>query len=213
MKCKSPRQAVVFLLGGLLLYAVWTAWAIWAFRADDGARADAAIVLGATATGGQPSAAFVGRIDHGIALYRSGAVRKLIFTGGAMDGEALPLAVVASQYAIQRGVPPDAILQEPYSRITFENLRYARQIAATNGLHTFLIVSDPLHMRRAIRMASDLGMTARASATPTTSYRSLRSRLWFLRRETYFYLQYVLVTRFMPGRSLEEAMREGDFRE
>ena len=96
---------------------------------------------------------------------------------------------------------------EPFSRITFENLKYAKQIAESQGLRSFLIVSDPLHMRRAMRMAADLRMNARPSATPSSRYTSLRMRLWFLSRETYFYAQHVLVTRFMASRSIEEAAK------
>jgi uncharacterized SAM-binding protein YcdF (DUF218 family) len=208
MRGKRLKQTVAVLGGCLILYVGGTAWSIWTFPTEDGAQADAAIVLGASATRGRPSAVFAERINHGVALYRSGRVRELILTGGALDGEAVPLAVVAAQYAIERGVAPNAIVLESYSRITYENLKYTIQIAATNGLHSFLIVSDPLHMRRAMRMASDLRMNAKASATPTTCYTNLGSRLWFLKRETYYYLQHVFVTRFMAGRSLEDAIGE-----
>jgi uncharacterized SAM-binding protein YcdF (DUF218 family) len=100
-------------------------------------------------------------------------------------------------------VPPEAILTEPYSRITHENLAYSAEIAEARGVRTFLIVSDPLHMRRAMRMAADLDLDARPAATPSTRHTSLRSRLWFLRRETFFYLQHVLVTRFLPVREMD----------
>jgi uncharacterized SAM-binding protein YcdF (DUF218 family) len=212
MKRKHLRRGTAALLGVLALYVAWTAWAIWTFPANQEARADAAIILGASAHAGLPSPVFAGRIDHGLELYRKGLVGKLVFTGGTPDGEAVTLAEAAARYARGRGIPSGDIVLEPYSRITYENLRYARQVAEAKGLRTFLIVSDPLHMRRAMRMAADLHMDAKASATPATRYTSLGSRLWFLRRETYFYVQYVLATRFMPGRGMEEAERqEGTF--
>ncbi len=55
---------------------------------------------------------------------------------------------------------------------------------------TFIIVSDPLHMKRAMLMAEDLGMTAYPSPTPTTRYRSWRTQFGFWARETFFYLVY-----------------------
>jgi uncharacterized SAM-binding protein YcdF (DUF218 family) len=207
MKHKAARRMAWILAGGFLLYAAWTARAIWTFPADPDAGADAAIVLGASAKDGAPSPVFAERINHGIELYRRGLVTKMLFTGGAPEGESVPLAEMARRYASERGIPAGDILLEPYSRITYENLDYARQIGEEQGLKSYLIVSDPLHMRRAMRMALDLGMTARASPTPTTRFTSLRSRLWFLKRELYFYLQYALVTRFAGSRSLEAAQR------
>jgi uncharacterized SAM-binding protein YcdF (DUF218 family) len=205
MKWKLLTRSVIAFFGALALYVMWTAWAIWTFPCNEGGRTDAAIVLGASAHNGQPSPVFAERINHGLDLYRQGAVGKLIFTGGTPDSESVSLAEVASRFAVGRGVPSGDIVLEPYSQTTYENLQYARQIADSRGLRTFLIVSDPLHMRRAMRMAADLHMNARASATPTTRYRSLRSRLRFLRRETCFYLQYVLVSRFFGERSIEDA--------
>ena len=41
-------------------------------------------------------------------------------------------------------------------------------------------------------MASDLGLDAHPSPTPTTRYRTLKTQLGFLAREIYFYLAYHL---------------------
>ncbi|MFT5240351.1 MAG: uncharacterized SAM-binding protein YcdF (DUF218 family) [Candidatus Promineifilaceae bacterium] len=183
---------------GLLLSASWTAWRIWTFETTTTHNADAAIILGASTWNGVPSPVFKARIDHGIDLYHAGRVSTLLFSGGTGIGEPTSLAEAAHAYALQRGVPKDAIVIEPYSRITKENIVYSRQVAAAYGLTSFLIVSDPLHMKRAMRMARANDMRAWPSATPTTRYRSLKTRLWFLKRETYFYIQYVLVTRFIP---------------
>jgi uncharacterized SAM-binding protein YcdF (DUF218 family) len=207
MKRKAFRLSAASLAGALVLYVLWTAWAIWTFPSVGGARADAAIVLGASARNGQPSPVFAERINHGIWLYKQRLVAKVIFTGGTPDGESVSLAESAARYAFERGIPANDIILEPYSRITYENLKYASQIGEAKGLRSFLIVSDPLHMRRAMLMAGTLHINAKASATLTTRYTSLGSRLWFLRRETYFYVQYVLVSRFMSGRPLAEAIK------
>jgi uncharacterized SAM-binding protein YcdF (DUF218 family) len=62
----------------------------------------------------------------------------------------------------------------------------------THNLKSAIIVSDPLHMKRAMMMADDLGIEAVSSPTPTTRYRSLRTKLGFLVRELYFVHHYVL---------------------
>jgi hypothetical protein len=55
-----------------------------------------------------------------------------------------------------------------------------------------LVVSDPLHMRRAMRMAIDLGLDAHPSPTPTSRYRSLTTQLPMLLREVYFSAYYLV---------------------
>lgn len=207
-KLKLNKRVLWFLLGGVacLLFAFsFTAWRIWDFDPTTERNADVAIVLGASTWDGKPSPAFRERINHGISLFNSNRVSCLIMSGGAGEGESVSLAASARQYALSNGVPNRAILVEPYSRITRENLKFSKQVASSHGLETFLIVSDPLHLKRALRMASELDMSAWPSATPTTQYQSTKSRWWFLRREAYFYIQYVLVTRFLPMPSLEAA--------
>ena len=45
-------------------------------------------------------------------------------------------------------------------------------------------------MRRATWMAGDLGIAAVSSPTPTTRYRSLKTKLRFLRHELYYWHHY-----------------------
>lgn len=166
---------------------------IWTYEFDsDPDPAGAAVVLGAAVWGDRPSPVFRERIDYAIRLYQQGTVDRIIFTGGQGDAGELAEALVARQVALERGVPSAHILTEMESWTTWQNLYYARQIAVEDGLERFLIVSDPLHMKRAVLMARDLGMDAYPAPTPTTMYRSWRSRLGFLARETYFYLIYVI---------------------
>ena len=131
---------------GLLLSASWTAWRIWTFETTTTHNADAAIILGASTWNGVPSPVFKARIDHGIDLYHAGRVSTLLFSGGTGIGEPTSLAEAAHAYALPRGVPKDAIVIEPYSRIKKGNIVYSRQVAAAYGLTSFLIVSDPLRM-------------------------------------------------------------------
>jgi len=201
---RSRTIAIGFAL--LVLYVVWTSWRIWTYDGSTGRWADAAIVLGASNWGDKPSPVFVERIRHGVSLYKQGRVRKLIMSGGIGKGEDISLAETARGYATAQGVPASDIVMEPHSRITRENLVYSLAIAGKHNLGSFLIVSDPLHMFRSMRMARDLGMNAWPSATPTSLYISGKKRFWFLRRETYFYIQYVAVTRFIPVRPLSEAV-------
>lgn len=149
------------------------------------ARADAAVVLGAAAWDKRPSPVFQERINHGIALYQSGRVAKLVFTGGSPKEGFMTEAEVGRRYAIKQGVPARDILFENKSRSTYENLYNIRPILRTNGIASIIIVSDPYHTARAAVIARDLDLDAETSGTPTSRYSESRKKTKFLLQESY----------------------------
>ena len=161
----------------------------YAAMSDDGP-ADAAIVLGAAVRTTGPSPVYVERINHAVELYRSGAVKYLIMTGGRGLGERMTEAEAGREQAIAAGVPANAILTETESRDTKQNLDNVKPIVAEHGFDRVLIVSDPLHMMRAMQIAADAGLHAAPSPTPTTRFRTLISQVPMLIRETYYNLHY-----------------------
>jgi uncharacterized SAM-binding protein YcdF (DUF218 family) len=186
---------VVLALGATLLPIWLGALAHQIIQTGDrshAGRVDAAVVLGAAVYRDRPSPVFAERINHAVRLYRSKRVRRIIFTGGYAYGAQAAEAQVARAYAVRRGVAPQHILTETRSHTTHENLLEARALMRKSGLKTALIVSDPLHLKRALRMALDLGIASYPSATPTTRYRSVRARAGFLLRELYFYNHYLV---------------------
>lgn len=163
---------------------------------DETQKADAAIILGAAVENGTPTPVFRERINHAIALYQDGYVRFLIFTGGIGDGDGISEAQAAKNYALAMGIPETAIFIEEYSHITEENMENAKIIMDEQGLHTALIVSDPLHMKRAMLMAKDYGITAYSSPTKTTMYQTAKTKLPFLAREIFMFIGYSCVKLF-----------------
>lgn len=180
----------VFGIG--LVLALWLAgvagYIVWTGERDQAAPADAIIVLGAAAYDARPSPVFEQRIVHGIHLYERGLADWLIFTGGfGGEGARFAESEVARRYAIDEGVPAERILIETVSRTTHENMEQAARLMHGRGLHRAILVSDPLHMARALRQARGQGIEALGSATPTSRFRSLESRWRFLLREVYFF--------------------------
>jgi len=155
-------------------------------------QADAAVVLGAAVWSQNVSPVFRERINHAVDLYRKGKVRKLIFTGGQGNSNEPTEAAAASSYAQANGIPIQDILVEQKSHTTFENIVNAKQLADANSLKTVLIVSDPMHMKRAMTMARDVGLIAYPSPTPTTRYVGWRTQMSELARETFYYLGYLI---------------------
>lgn len=190
----KKKRIFPVLLGIFLLLAIYlavTAVSIWQYASvDEKQPADTAIILGAGTADGEISPVFRERIHHGIWLYQNGYVDTLIFTGGVGEGNARSDAWVAGQYAIERGVPEENILLEEKSTITQENIANAKKIMDEKGYRTAIIVSDPLHMKRAMLMARDYGIEAYSSPTPTSRYISLKTKIPFLAREEFFYIGY-----------------------
>lgn len=165
-----------------------TAWIVWVGERDQAAKADAIIVLGAAAYDAKPSPVFEERIRHGLDLYEQGYAPLLIFTGGyGGTGARFSESQVARRYALKQGVPDKAILIETASRTTRQNLIEARRLMEQRNLHRVIIVSDPLHMARALRLARELGIDALSSSTPSTRFRSFHTSWKFLVQEIYFF--------------------------
>lgn len=191
---KKPALKRIGLAAAALL-ALWllllSMQIVAAGRIVDPAAADVAIVLGAAVIDQRPSPVFEGRLQYAVELYRSGKVRKLLFTGGYGLGAAYAESEIGRDYAINRHVAAEDILIEKSSHTTQQNLSQARSLMQTNRLTTALVVSDPLHMRRALWICADLGIVASPAPTPTTRYVSWRTQLPFLLREVYFHHHYL----------------------
>jgi len=171
--------AVLAIAGGAAVVG-YTAFRVWQQGEIDERRAvDALVVLGAAHYEETPSAVFAARLDHAIALYHAGLAPYLVTTGGRAPGDRLSEADAARAYALQRGVPPEAILSEDEGRDTLASIRAVRDVLEDRGLRSALFVSDRLHMLRVLRIAEDEGIEAYGSPTTTgpitTPERWLRS--------------------------------------
>jgi len=167
----------VRLIGRLVLLATvvgvgfiaYTSYRIWeAASRDDRADAEAIVVMGAAQYDGRPSPVFAARLDHAIALYRDGVAPLLIVTGGKLEGDRTTEAAAARAYAIEHGVPAEAIIGEDQSRSTLSSIRAVAALMDDTGLRSAVFVSDPTHMYRVLRLATDAGIAASGSPTRTS---------------------------------------------
>ena len=180
----------------LLLWVAGVAWYISDFAGRDETRpADAAVVLGAAAWDRKPSPVLEERLNHALQLYKTGKVRKLIFTGGFGDKAAMAESEVARDYALAHGIPKKDILIETASHSTHGNVLEAARLMREKRLASCLLVSDPLHMRRAVRMFRDAGVPCFSSPTKTSAYVSWPAKAGFLTREVVFFTGYLVAER------------------
>ena len=177
---------IVVVTGGLALD-------IWRYAGQSSTQpADAALVLGAAVLWDRPSPVLVERLRHAKALYDAGQVRHIVVTGGRSPEDKLSEAEASRNWLVANGVPATAIIEENQSRTTIENFALAAPVLTEAGLGSVLIVSDPLHMRRAMLIAGRAGLNAQPSPTPTSRYHSWQTTMPFLAREVWFMGQYLV---------------------
>jgi vancomycin permeability regulator SanA len=113
-----------------------------------------ALILGAEVyADGRPSPALANRLDVGIELLRLGRVRTLLMSGGNGTFEVGAMRA----YAIARGVSSDAILLDAAGERTLASCLQARD---SFGARRLIVVSQELHMARAVYTCRRLGIDA-----------------------------------------------------
>ena len=150
-------------IGGYAAYRIWDQG-----NRDERMPADAIVVMGAAQYDGRPSPVFAARLDHAIDLFHDGVAPRLIVTGGKREGDRTTEAASARRYAIEHGVPEEAILSEDVSRTTLQSIRRVGALMRDKGMGSAVFVSDPSHMLRVLRMASDEGISGFGSPTRTS---------------------------------------------
>jgi uncharacterized SAM-binding protein YcdF (DUF218 family) len=185
--CRIVLAGLMFLIVGYVIVA----WQIVQFgNQTSDASADAAVVLGAAAWGNKPSPVYRERLNEAISLYKQGRVRWIIFTGGTPRPEYPSEAEVGRQFSARYEIPLSAMIVDVESRNTWQNLERAKALMDRAGIRSMLLVSDPLHMRRAMAMATDLGLQAKPAPTLSSRFRSWPTWGRFLWRETWLYIDY-----------------------
>ncbi|VTU22121.1 hypothetical protein H4CHR_00925 [Variovorax sp. PBS-H4] len=152
---------VVLLLGYAAVHAT-----VWMHARERLARpparvADAALVLGNRAyRDGRPNPCLTGRVDAAVALARAGLVRQLVFSGGVDKEDGRIEAEVMQQHARAAGYA-GALLLEPVSQSTRENLSLSRPLLESAGVKRVIVVSEPYHLWRVERLARAGGFDQR----------------------------------------------------
>lgn len=126
-------------------------------------KADAIIAI----SGGDTKA----RAAEAIKLYQNGWGDFLIFSGAAADKSGPSNAKVMQQQALDAGVSPDVILIEEHSETTEQNADAAKDVFASRGIKSVIIVTSAYHTRRAgleFNRRVD-GVTFRRHTTPHDS--------------------------------------------
>lgn len=130
---------------------------------------DAIIVLGQpTKPDGTIAPEAQERMEEGVREYKRGVAKVIIPTGGKAHNDFYE-AHAMKEYAISRGVPADAIIEEDQAKDTIQNIYFSWQIMQQHGWHTAEVVSSPSHLPRTsliLQHYKDLSWHTHASKWP-----------------------------------------------
>ena len=150
---------VAFMMAAPFLLRGYTSW-----RFDDDVHSidsvpskRVAIIFGAQVTRrGRLSTMLRDRVATGIDLYQAGKVEYLLMSG---DGREVSYNEPAAMrdYALERGVPAEAILIDPAGLRTYDTCYRARD---TFGLSDAILVTQEFHLDRALFICNGLGVDA-----------------------------------------------------
>lgn len=162
------RLLGAFIVAAVLLATLTTYRIVDQGGRDEARRADAIVVMGAAQYDGRPSPVLEARLEHAVALYRAGIAPLLVVTGGKATGDRTTEADAARAWAIDHGVPAEAILADDRGRTTLESIESVAVLFEARGITSAVFVSDPSHLLRVLRIATDQGVRAWGSGTRTS---------------------------------------------
>jgi uncharacterized SAM-binding protein YcdF (DUF218 family) len=163
MRVLAVGSLAVVLAAGAATFRIWQQGGV-----DERRPADAIVVLGAAQYDGRPSPVFEARLRHAVDLWDQGIAGAFVVTGGKLPGDRTTEAAVAREYALAHGVPASAIFGEDRAHNTLDSLTSVAAELRQRGMHSAVMVSDPTHMLRVLRIADDLGIEAYGSPTTTS---------------------------------------------
>jgi uncharacterized SAM-binding protein YcdF (DUF218 family) len=171
-----------------------TVFRIWQVaRQDSRPASDAIVVLGSAQYNGRPSDVLRARLEHALALLRSGVAPRIVTVGGSRPGDRFTEAGSGRLWLLDRGVRDDQVVAVGVGDDTLQSMRALGATFGERGWRTAVLVTDPWHALRSERMAEDSGIAAVTS--PTRSGPVVRTReteVRYIARETGALLYYGL---------------------
>ena len=157
--------AAVALLNGIVVWT--TAGQIVSEAEAETFDADCALVLGAgLKKNGEPGNTLTDRLETAIALYESGAAKKLVMSGDH-GRQGYDEANLMKQYAVERGVPSSDVFMDHAGFSTYESVYRAEAIFLARRV---IIVTQAYHLPRALFIANGLGLDAVGVAADRRAY-------------------------------------------
>ena len=108
------------------------------------------------------------RLETAKAAWERGLAPKIILCGGQGRDEPRPEAEAMAEALMARGVSPECLIVENTSSNTQQNLENAKAIMDKRNMKTAIVCTSDYHLRRALWLSRDAGITATGLPAPST---------------------------------------------
>jgi vancomycin permeability regulator SanA len=191
---KLIRRVISFVLLLVIVIPLYAAGSIWYTAKNSTAeKSDVILVMGAAQFDGRPSEVLLARLDQTKSIFKAGLAPRIYTIGGGAPGDRTTEAAASRTWLINNGISKKNILAIAKGRDTLSSTKaYVEQMRKAK-FSSVVIVTDPYHCYRAIKMAKDRGIKSTCSAVESGP--AANSGIKYLARETGAYLAYVTVGR------------------
>jgi vancomycin permeability regulator SanA len=191
---KLLRRVISFILLLVIVIPLYVAGSIWyTAKNTKPEKSDVILVMGAAQFDGRPSEILLARLAETKTVFKSGFAPRIYTIGGGAPGDRTTEAAASRTWLINNGVSKKNILAIAKGRDTLSSTKaYVEQMRKAK-FSSVVIVTDPYHCYRAIKMAKDRGIKSTCSAVESGP--AANSGIKYLARETGAYLAYVTVGR------------------
>ncbi len=158
--CRSfvAATGAIFLLLNFLHVSSFAVGPLLFDKKIDSKRPVAVVLGGGIKEDGTPSEVSIRRTVQGVQLYHSGMARTLLFSTGDTSASGTTEAQAMARFARSLAVPQRAILLESASMNTDENARFTSSLLRKREVSRIYLVTDPIHMYRAVESFRHYGI-------------------------------------------------------
>ena len=158
-------------------------------------QADVIVVLGTAQLNGKPGDALEARLVEAQRIYKLGYAPSIITVGAGAPGDRTTEAASGKYWLRNNGVPSKKITAVAEGRDTLASTKAYAAVMKKRYVSDVIIVTDPFHCARAIKMANDQGVLGTCSPVQTGPNTLDNSGYRYLLREAAAYLAYITVGR------------------
>jgi uncharacterized SAM-binding protein YcdF (DUF218 family) len=193
---KFIRRIISFVLLLIIVIPLYVAGSIW-YSARNSApiKSDLILVMGAAQFDGRPSEVLQSRLKQSLKVYKAGFAPKIYTVGSGAPGDRTTEAAASRAWLIDNGIKKSNISSIAKGRDTLESTKAYAEAMKKAKLTSVVIVTDPYHCYRSMKMAKDLGLIASCAPVETGPAAVSNSGYKYLARESGAYLAYITVGR------------------
>jgi vancomycin permeability regulator SanA len=193
---KFIRRIISFVLLLIIVVPLYVAGSIWySARNSNPVKSDVILVMGAAQFDGRPSEILQSRLQESLKIYKAGFAPKIYTVGSGAPGDRTTEAAASRAWLIDNGVKRSNISAIAKGRDTLSSTQAYAEVLKKAKLNSVVIVTDPYHCFRSVKMAKDLGLAASCAAVESGPASVANSGYKYLARESGAYLAYITVGR------------------